>query len=95
MYKLIVLCILLTMSGCITVPVIVDTHTHQCKISTDMKTLRVVDVAEETNSYYSVSGFLLSPILIPTTAIVSGAYVLVNNVYHLGEERFNCGDVST
>ncbi|MCJ8319522.1 MAG: hypothetical protein MJK12_07800 [Colwellia sp.] len=95
MYKLVVLFVSIVISGCITVPVTVETHSHECKLSSDMKTLQVVDVAAESNSYYSVTGILLSPILIPTTAIVSGVYVLVNNVYHLGQERFNCADVST
>ena len=98
MYKLtilFVLFVLFAISGCITVPVTVASHSNECELSSDMKTLKVVNVAEETNSYYSVSGYLLSPILVPTTAIISGAYVLVNNIYHLGEEQFKCGDAST
>lgn len=95
MVKLSVLFVLLAISGCISVPVVMESHNHKCKISGDMKTLKVVNVAKETNSYYSVSGVLLSPVLIPTSAILSGTYVLVNNIYHLGEERYQCGDVST
>ena len=93
MVKLSVLLVLLAASGCISVPVTMASHIHKCQISGDMKTLKIVNVAKETNSYYSVSGVLLSPILIPTTAILSGTYVLVNNIYHLGEERYKCGDV--
>ncbi|WOH35936.1 hypothetical protein RI844_11135 [Thalassotalea fonticola] len=77
-------------AGCITVPVGDESHSHLCKISSDRKTLKIVDIAEETNSYYSISGTLLSPILVPTTALISGSYVLVNNIYHYGEEKIVC-----
>jgi len=91
-----ILCVLLVflINGCVTVPVNVPSHTHKCKLSSDMKTLKIVDVAKETNSYYSVWDYILSPILVPTTAIVSGTYVLVNNTYHLGEEKIKCGESS-
>ena len=95
MYKLTILFVLFAISGCITVPVTVVSHSNKCELSSDMKILKVVNVAEETNSYYSVSGYLLSPILVPATAVFSGAYVLVNNIYHLGEEQIKCGDAST
>jgi hypothetical protein len=79
------------LSGCVTVPSPAKDQAARCELSTDRLTLRVIDVAKETNSYYSVEGYLLSPILIPTTAILSGAYVLVHNTYHLGEEKLVCG----
>lgn len=81
--------------GCITVPVVDKSHTHKCELSTNMKVLKIVDVAEETNSFYSVGGLILSPILIPTSAIISGTYVLVNNTYHLGEKKVKCGTSKT
>lgn len=77
-------------SGCVTVPVS-EKKTYTCELSTDKKVLKVIDVAEATNTYYDVVGLALSPILVPTTAIVSGAYVLINNTYHLGEEAIKCG----
>ncbi len=80
----------LTLSGCVTAPISDYSHESTCKLSTDMKTLKIIDVAEETNSYYSVAGIVLSPILVPTTAIISGTYVLVNNTYHIGEEMVKC-----
>ena len=83
--------VILFLIGCITIPVRENSHQHLCKISSDMKTLKIVNVAKETNSFYSVSGLILSPILIPTTAIISGTYVVINNVYHLGKERLTCG----
>ena len=81
--------------GCITVPVVDDSHTHKCELSTNMKVLKIVDVAKETNSFYSVGGLILSPILIPTSAIISGTYVLVNNTYHIGEKEIKCGESKT
>ncbi len=83
-----------TLGGCVVVPVKDTEQVQTCKLSSDKKTLQIVDVAEETNTYYSVSGILLSPILVPTTAVVSGAYVLVNNTYHLGEKTIKCGDAN-
>jgi len=76
--------------GCVTVPVVDNSHTPECELSTKMKVLKVIDVAKETNSYYSVGGIILSPILIPTSAIISGTYVVVNNTYHLGEKKIKC-----
>ena len=76
-------------SGCIVVPEEDTSHVHKCEISSDHKTLRVVDLAKETNSYYSVFGTGL--VLVPLTYAVSGTYVAINNVYHLGEEKFVCG----
>ena len=55
MFKLAILFIVVVISDCIAVSVTVDTH--QCKVSSDMKTLQVVNVVEETNSHYSVSDF--------------------------------------
>jgi hypothetical protein len=54
-------------------------------------TLKIVDLAKETNSYYTAEGYLVSPILVPTTAIISGAYVLVHNTYYYGKEKIVCG----
>ncbi len=82
---------LLTISSCVTVPSPADSQFARCEISTDKLTLKVVDLAKGTNSYYSLEGYLASPILIPTTAIFSAAYVLVHNIYHLGEEKIVCG----
>ncbi|TPH14052.1 hypothetical protein [Litorilituus lipolyticus] len=83
---------LLCLFSCVAIPVKDESHVNRCELSTDMKTLKIVDVAKETNSYYSVWDYVLSPILVPTTAIISGTYVLVNNTYHLGEEQIKCGN---
>ncbi|MBE9489639.1 MAG: hypothetical protein IMY67_05045 [Bacteroidetes bacterium] len=84
------LLIILSVSSCIAVPINDNKYINRCSISSDRKTLKIIDVAKETNSYYSVSGLLLTPILVPATAIISGSYVLVNNIYHLGNESIEC-----
>ena len=73
-------------TGCVIVPKKDSTHHNKCEISSDRKTLKVIDLAKETNSYYSVSGLFLFPI----TGIISGTFVAVNNIYHLGEETIVC-----
>lgn len=80
----------LSLSACVVVPKPAEDDYARCEISSDRKTLRVMDMAKETKTYYSVSGILLTPILVPTSALISGAYVAVNNIYHLGEENIKC-----
>jgi hypothetical protein len=81
----------LSLSGCITVAVPADHQAKRCEISTDRMTLKIIDLAKETNSYYTMEGYLVSPILVPTTAVISGAYVLVHNTYYYGKENIVCG----
>lgn len=85
--KVLSLLAILIISGCIVVPEKDKYHVSKCEISSDRKTLRVVDVIKDTNFYYSISGLVLYPI----TGVVSGVYVSINNVYHLGEEKIVCG----
>lgn len=84
------LIIVAALSGCIAVPFPADNYESRCKISSDRLTLKIMDVARETNSYYSIDGIILTPILVPATALISGTYVLVNNIYNLGEEKIVC-----
>lgn len=84
--KKLALLIPLLLNGCVVVPTLDKAYTSRCEISSDRKTLKVMDVAKDTNSYYSISGIILYPI----TGIVSGAYVAINNVYHFGEETIRC-----
>ena len=85
--KIILIVITLMLTGCIVVPENDRYHVNRCEISSDHKILRVVDLAKETNSYYSIGGLILYPI----SGVVSGTYVAINNVYRLGEEKFVCG----
>ncbi len=83
---LVALCVI-TLSGCIVVPETDPTKINRCEISSDRKTLKVINGFEDTNTFYSVSGL----ILLPLSGVVSGTYVAINNVYHLGEETLVCG----
>lgn len=78
-------------NGCVVLPVDDHSHINKCEISSDRKILKVVDVAKDINSFYSISGVILLPI----TGAISGIYVGVNNVYNLGEEKLTCGGSKT
>lgn len=84
-YVFLALCIPL-LDGCIVVPQTDTAKVNRCEISSDRKTLKVINGFEDTNTFYSISGLMLLPI----TGIVSGTYVAINNVYHLGEETLVC-----
>ena len=86
-YLLPVITGLTLISGCMVIPEKDPTYVNKCEISSDRKTLKVIDASKDTNSYYSVSGLILFPV----SGIVSGAYIAINNVYHLGEETIVCG----
>lgn len=79
--------VLLVLSGCVVVPTKDIASVNECEISSDRKTLKIVNGFEETNTYYSISGLLLVPI----SGVVSGTYVAINNIYHFGEEKIVCG----
>lgn len=76
--------LILSLSGCIVFPVKDLEATRianvRCELSSDKKVLKIVDVAKATNTFYSVSGVVLSPILIPLSGLLSGSYTLVNNI---------------
>ena len=74
------------LSACIVVPETDTAKVNKCEISSDRKTLKVINGFEDTNTFYSISGLVLLPI----SGVVSGAYVAINNVYHLGEETLVC-----
>jgi hypothetical protein len=78
---------LVSISGCVVVPTNDLSSVNKCEISSDRKTLKIINGFEDTNTYYSISGLILLPI----TGVVSGAYVAINNIYHLGEEAVVCG----
>ena len=85
--KFSMLIFLLCLSGCVVLPVDDHTYVNKCEISSDRKTLKVINAAEGSNSFYSISDI----ILLPVTGVISGIYVGVNNIYHLGEEKLTCG----
>ena len=73
--------------ACVVLPVKDESRVNKCEISSDRETLKIVNAFRDTNTYYSISGVLL----IPITGVVSGTYVAINNIYHLGEEKLVCG----
>jgi Na+/H+ antiporter NhaC len=85
--KLTFLTLALILSGCVVLPIADHSYVNKCEISSDRKVLKVVDVAKDSNSFYSISGVVLLPI----TGVISGIYAGINNIYHLGEEKLICG----
>ena len=82
-----ILMLIALLPACVVVPETDRTHVSKCEISSDRKTLRMLDLSKETNSYYSLSGAFL----VPVSGVVSGVYVAVNNIYYLGKEKIVCG----
>lgn len=78
---------LLIMCGCVIVPTEDLLVENKCEISSDRKTLKMINGFEDTQTYYSISGLILLPI----TGVISGVYVTINNIYHIGEEAIVCG----
>ena len=76
--------------GCVVVPKS-QKHTLSCGLSTDKLTLRVVDIAKETNTYYSIGVLIATPIILPTTAMFSAIYVATHNTYTtVALEKIKC-----
>lgn len=88
--QLCVLAAALSLTSCIVVPVAAQKKTGVCGISEDRQTLRVMDFAKDTQSFYSLQGMMVTPITFPTSAIVSSVYVSVYNTYKLGETLLVC-----
>jgi hypothetical protein len=66
---------------------------YQCALSTDQKTLKLVSLTEGDASFYAWNDKIFAVITVPTSAIISGTYVLVNNIYHIGEKQIKCASV--
>jgi hypothetical protein len=79
-------------SGCVVMPEIDDTQNYQCGLSTDKKTLKVVNLMDGDTSFYKWNDEISSIITLPTSAVISGVYVAVNNIYHFGEKQIKCGN---
>ena len=90
MYKIVILLLMLSFTGCVVLPEKDHTQKYQCALSTDMKVLKLVNLTDGDTSFYEWSDELFAIITIPTSAIISGSYVLVNNIYHIGEKQIKC-----
>ncbi|OUS24467.1 hypothetical protein A9Q98_13705 [Thalassotalea sp. 42_200_T64] len=78
------------LSGCLVVPETDQSQEYQCALSTDKKVLKLVNLTEGDTSFYEWNDEMLAIITVPTSAIISGTYVLVNNVYHISEKLIKC-----
>ena len=88
--KIICLALLLTCSGCVVVPEKVANQHYQCGLSSDQKTLRLVNLNDGTTNFYQWNDELAAIVTLPTSALISSTYVLVNNIYNIGEKIIKC-----
>lgn len=91
MKNLVTLLISLFIASCVVVPENKNETNYQCEISSDKKTLKIINLADETNSFFTIENMVMSPITVLTTGVVSASYVAVNNIYYLGEKKIKCG----
>ncbi|ARD44904.1 hypothetical protein [Colwellia sp. PAMC 21821] len=90
MYKIVLLLLILSCSACVVLPEKYRSQKYKCALSSDMKVLKLVNLTDGDTSFYEWNDELLAIITIPTSAIISGTYVLVNNIYHIGEKQIKC-----
>ena len=91
MYKVIIFFLILNCISCVVVPKEDHTKKYQCGLSTDMKVLKLVNLTDGDTSFYEWNDEFFAIITIPSSAIISGTYVLANNIYHIGEKQIKCG----
>ena len=80
-----------SLTSCVVVPEKVHSKKYKCALSTDMKVLKLVNLTDGDTSFYEWSNEMFAIISVPTSAILSSTYVLVNNIYHIGEKKVKCG----
>lgn len=90
MNKIVVLLLILNCTSCVVLPEKDHSQKYQCALSTDMKVLKLVNLTDGDTSFYEWNDEMFAMITIPTSAIISGSYVLVNNIYHIGEKQIKC-----
>jgi hypothetical protein len=86
-----ILLVAISITSCVVVPENVHSAKYKCALSTDMKVLKLVNLTDGDTSFYKWSDEMFAIVSVPTSAIISGAYVLVNNIYHIGEKKIKCG----
>jgi hypothetical protein len=90
--KITTLFFIFTVSGCVVIPESDSTQNYQCGLSTDKKTLKVVNLMDGDTSFYEWNDEISSIITMPTSAVISSVYVAVNNIYYFGETQIKCGN---
>lgn len=88
--KFFILLLTVVCVGCVVVPEKDYSQEYECGLSTEMKTLRLVNLTDGSTSFYEWNDEMLAPLTVPVSAVISASYVLVNNVYHLGEKQIKC-----
>jgi hypothetical protein len=92
MYKLMVLLLALSCTSCVVLPEKSQHQNYECSLSTNMKVLKLVNLTDGDTSFYKWNDELTAFITIPASAIISASYVLVNNIYHIGEKKIKCNN---
>lgn len=87
--KAVALPAILAMSGCVVLPED-SADTSQCYLSSNQKYLKVVDLTDGDTSFYDWQGEIIGVITMPTSAVISASYVVVNNVFNFGEKLIKC-----
>jgi len=77
-------------SDCVVVPVTETRYVGRCGITHDKKTLKLIDVAKETHTYYDIGGLMLTPILIPVSTVLSATYIATDEIYQYGKQVIVC-----
>ena len=90
-YKIIIFCLVINCTSCVVVPEKDHTVTYKCGLSSNMKVLKLENLTDGDTSFYEWNDEVFAIITVPTSAIISGSYVLVNNIYHIAEKKIKCG----
>tara|TARA_R110001583_G_scaffold30449_2_gene105224 strand:- start:1678 stop:1956 length:279 start_codon:yes stop_codon:yes gene_type:complete len=91
MYKLAFLFIcVFYLSGCVVVPENSQVDKNSCSMSTNKKYLKVVNLNDNSSTFYEWQDEVFAIVTVPTSAIVSGIYVAINNVIYIGEKLIKC-----
>ena len=88
--SILTLLLISALSACVVLPEKSHKQVYQCSLSTDKKVLKLVNLTDGNVNFYRWSDEAFAIISVPTSAIISGTYVLVNNVYHIGEKLIKC-----
>ncbi len=90
MSKLLIIFLIFSCISCVVIPEKAKEDKYQCALSSDKKVLRLVNLTDGDTSFYEWEDELYAILTVPTSAIISGTYVMVNNIYHLGEKVVKC-----
>ena len=78
------------LSSCAVIPVTEYKYVEKCGITHDKNTLKLIDVAKETHTYYSVGGLMISPLIVPVSTVLSATYIATNEIYYFGKQLVIC-----